>query len=191
MRTTVFTLLVAGLAACAQTGDMPTVNRQERGAPSMEPKVGVRSLLGTVFIKEGIFHCAGPSFKNDDDYPSCNGIPVMVLIKPSGGCVSFLPYAELRVHTAKARTTVTWQIVGPGGYRFDLAEGIKLMKQNPGSHPLAPGDVYDGKAHQGRKFRWDVKPNVPNQKPFDHDARVVDKNGVPCEPIDPVIVNFD
>lgn len=191
MRTTLITLLVAGLAACAQMGDRPTVNRQERGAPSQEPKVGVRSLLGTVIIKEGIFHCAGPGFKSADDYPSCNGVPVMVLIKPSGGCVSFLPYAELHVHTGRARTRVTWEIVGPGGYKFDPTEGIKLMKRNPASHPHAPGDIYDGNTHMGRKYRWDVKPNVPNQKPFDHDARVVDMNGAPCEPIDPIIINFD
>lgn len=150
-------------------------------------KIGVRSKFGTAELKDGIYQCADPSHPKRTLYPDCKGIPVIVLQKTTGGCLSLIPYAGLIIHSERKKTKVVWQIYGPTGYEFAAANGIELRRLSGGT--LNPGDVYTQSQHQGDRFKWELKEGAYFPGGMAHDAHVVDPSGVPCEPLDPVAIN--
>lgn len=162
-------------------------------------KVGVQSFQGSVIINVGDYHCAEGSHKYHDTYGDCDAIPVVVLLKPAGGCVALIPYADLWIHTDKKKVKLTWQIIGPKNYVFNpntampidpLKDGIAITKVTNTTDPTNPSDNYNGKAHGGRKFSWELKQDALTPRAFYHYANVNDPNGNACEPIDPGMINL-
>ena len=157
--------------------------------PSELRKLKVQSRDGSVIINVGDYHCAEGSHSSHGRYGDCDNIPAVVLLKPDGSCIGLLPYADLWIHSNKKRTKVVWQIFGPPGYQFDTGkDGIEIDKQS--SDPTLPGSNYDGKQNQGRKFKWELKEDALTPRQFYHLPNIVDPNGVPCEPIDPGMINL-
>lgn len=201
LRTTAIALVSLGLAACApmQSRDAASTASADAVSPaaatrdgpaSLLPdnvKLGVMSRFGTASLKDGIYQCADNNHPKLTLYPSCSGIPVIVLQKSTGGCLSLIPYAGLIVHSERRRTKIVWQIYGPTGYSF-TDDGIELSKLNGGT--LNPPDVYANKQNQGDRFKWELKQGAVFPGGMNHEAHVVDPSGVPCEPIDPVAINI-
>lgn len=157
-----------------------------------ERSVGVQSALRTLSLTEGDFHCAEPPpAPNLPTYEDCVGIPIIVLVKPSGGCLALVPYVNLIVHTGGKRTKVVWKIRGNAEYRFDSTKGIALTKVPGTTDPTEPTDIYDSRLNQNDRYKWEVKPAATRNKKFAHVANVIDGVGRPCEWADPVIVNTD
>jgi hypothetical protein len=150
-------------------------------------KAIVRSADFTITITEGSFHCVGEGHPNPQKYPKCkDGIPVIVLLKPNGACLSLVPYYELIVHPGRfGDTEVRWEILGPEGYEFDVNNGIKLAAKKDGNSPT---NNYRG--HQRRNkssYKIDLIVGAPDDT-FLHEAVVKGPSG-DCVPIDPLITN--
>jgi len=179
----------ASAAAKAQTA------RDEPGANLR--KSNVRSLDGSVIINVGDYHCAEGSHKYHELYGDCDPLPVVVLLKPAGGCIALIPYANLWIHTDKKKVKLTWQIMGPKNYVFDpnnaddpLKDGIAITKVTGTTDTTAPGDNYTGKMNGQTKYTWTLRDNALTPRAFYHYADVVDPSGHPCEPIDPGMINL-
>jgi hypothetical protein len=149
---------------------------------------GVRSLQGTVVLKDGVFHCAAPGHPSAKLYTSCLNIPVIVLAKEEGGCLSLLPYAQLTVHTKRERVLLRWKAFGMKGATFHSSSGIDIDMAAANGTPR--GDVYDGNTGSGDQFEWFIKLTAPAGAQFYHKA-IVSVGGTDCEPIDPVIFNVE
>lgn len=170
----------------------PPATRGTRGpgdVPMELRKFDVQSRDGNVTFRVGDLHCAEPSHPLHGRYPDCNGIPVVVLDNPKGGCIAVIPYANLIIHSQKKRTRVVWQITGGSDYEFDRSQdGIPLFKSK--TDPTLPSRNYDRKQHQGDKWKWELHEEALYPKTFYHFANVVDKRtGTACEPIDPGMIN--
>jgi len=187
------------LAACApmppqDSRPAATAAERSRASPDLaglvlpeKVKLGAKSLFGTAMLNDGIFQCVDSDHPKANKYPDCKGIPVIVLQKSSGGCLSLVPYAGLIIHSERKRTKIIWQIYGPKGYEF-AANGIELKKVSSGT--LNPGDVYSDSQHQGDRFKWELKQGAIFPGAMAHQAHVVDPSGMDCEPIDPVAINI-
>lgn len=153
-------------------------------------KDGVQSAEGNVIIKMGDLHCAEPSHPLHGTYPDCNAIPVVVLLKPLGGCIALMPYVNLYIHSDKKRVRVVWQILGPSDYEFAANDGIAISKVTGTTDPTLPSRNYDRKQNQGNKWKWELSDEALYPETFYHLPNVVQKKtGKPCEPIDPGMVN--
>ena len=130
-------------------------------------------------LAEGVFHCKGPGGGNN--YVKCTDIPVIVLLKTTGGCIVHVPYSELVVHSKRTETPVTWYLIAPDKYKFDQSNGVDLTD---------PGNTFNrGMPNpQLTKYSWKV---VANSLPAstDHKISVRDPDGIPCEQGDPTITN--
>lgn len=183
-----------GLAACMsppleETRPIGGALVQSREMPPGDLTPGARlsvtSKLGSATLRAGDFHCAEQTHPKRALYPDCNSLPVVVLLKPKGGCLSLIPYVNLYIHSERKRTHVVWEIIGPKGYQFAEGNGIALTTSD-GSDP---GMTYDSKKHMGRHFKWELRDSAVFPATIYHVANVVDEQGVPCEPIDPGMIN--
>lgn len=178
MKVWVACLLLALLVGCAN-------------APSEKAATGklvVRSADGTITITEGSYHCTGDGHANPRGFPNCkSGVPVIVMLKDDGSCLSLVPYYQLVVHPARfGDTEVTWRLFGPDRYEFDTGDGISL-KRTPSGNP--PTNNYRGKMRRNATtFKVDLIVGAPPDT-FQHEALVRDPAGRPCTPIDPLIRN--
>lgn len=154
--------------------------------------VGTRTKAKGESIAEGVFHC-GKSPGPGVNYPSCNDIPIIVLLKPTPnvGCLVVVPYAELFVHGNPGSGTdkVKWNLHAPSGYKFAGTGGVKIT---PRPHEAPVDNVYvDGKPSpggNGRAYQYSIRSDPP-QRTFNHAIEVVDGRGNKCDPIDPLIHN--
>lgn len=141
-------------------------------------------------IAKGVFHC-GRSPGGGVTYPTCNDIPIVVLLEPAPrtGCLVVVPYAELFVHGGPGTDKVKWNLHAPSGYRFATTNGVKIT---PRPHEAPVDEVYaDGKPSpggNGRAFQYSIKSGAP-RRTFNHAIEIVDESGNKCAPVDPLIHN--
>ena len=105
-------------------------------------------------VPEGEFHCKGPTGTGSLKFVKCTDIPVIVLLKPGGtGCIVHVPYHDLVVHSKKAETRITWNLIAPNDYKFSQANGIEFR---------APGLVFQrvGPTSGDTKYSWKVVANA-------------------------------
>lgn len=178
MRACIVSLLCAALVGCA-------------GGPSSgvaaKGKAVVTSRDGVITVADGAYHCIGNG-PNPMKYPKCqDGIPVLVLLKDDGSCLSLVPYYELVVHAgASGDTVIEWKLHGPDAYDFDVSNGIELLPKSGSLIP--PGTNYRGKLRVARdRYRAQL---IAGASPltFQHQAQVKGPAGA-CTPIDPLISN--
>lgn len=201
---------VISLAACVSPPmqEARSSSAEARSAPPLAPgrarnlagvpielrKFNVQTADGNVIFKLGDLHCAHPSHPTHGTYGDCNGIPVVVLENPlDDSCIAVHPYANLIIHSEeKRKTPVVWQIVaGKPDYEFDTSkDGIAISKVTGTTDPTLPSANYNGKQHQGKKWKWDLHEEAKYPKTFYHLPNVVNKKtGKPCVPIDPGMIN--
>jgi hypothetical protein len=166
-------------AAVAALLGMPQVCAQGTKPATAPPAKVSAERMKILTVAEGQFHCKGPT--GSSNYVKCTDIPVIVLLTPEGGCIVHVPYHELVVHSKKAETKVTWNLIAPSDYKFTQANGIELAN---------PGNTFnrDGPTSLRTKYSWTVVAKAPAAT-TNHVANVVDPNGNACAPGDPAITN--
>lgn len=178
MRKRVIALFAIALGACSTT---PPGGTAARGKPEIVSRDGV------IRVADGAFHCAGNG-ANPERFPKCqDGVPVMVLLKDDGSCLSLVPYYELVVHGEAARhTDIIWKLHGPAAYEFDSGNGIELLAKSGSLIP--PETNYPEKLRvKPDEFRVRLKAGA-SPLTFQHQAQVKGPSGA-CTPIDPLISN--
>jgi len=182
---------VVGASRAAPPGSVIAAADASRDIARTDKRAFVKTFDEAVVFFLGEYHCAHGKHSLYKLYGDCNDIPAVVLLKP-GGCIGLLPYKSLWIHTPNERTKITWQISGPPQYAFDTnPDGIELRPVPGDATP--PTNSYDGKDHQGRKFKWELKDAAVTPKEFYHLPNIVDTSTNPptkCTPIDPGMINL-
>lgn len=178
MRIELVALLAVAVGACSTH---PPSGVAARGKPTVVSRDGV------ITVADGAFHCVGNG-PNPNRYPKCqDGIPVLVLLKDDGSCLSLVPYYELVVHGESARhTDIIWKLHGPATHEFDAGNGIELQAKSGSLIP--PETNYPEKVRvKPDEYRVRLKAGA-SPLTFQHQAQVKGPGGA-CTPIDPLISN--
>ena len=151
----------------------------KRAAEVKPPAKTSPQRMKVLTVTEGEFHCKGPTGNNN--FVKCTDIPVIVLLKSTGGCIVHVPYHDLVAHSKKVETLLTWNLIAPTNYKFHATKGIEIPN---------PGTTFKevGINAQGTKYSWKVIANAAALS-TNHIANAVDPSGNSCEQGDPTITN--